>query len=585
MSGLVTMSRRHMPRRHLVTRALLVAIAAVSLLGSEQPSGPHRSAANRLRQGYGGPPSRFALRRTRPPKLYAKAEAAPYPGLEQITAADLRSHLTFIAADELEGRSTPSRGLDTAARYIASHLSRWGLEPAGDSDTYFQRIVLVARRVDRNTSRVTLGRRAFTHGEDFLAGSTPGKMSGPLVYVGHGHVIKERRVNPYAGLDIKGKVIVAHDALPDGVRRADLKGKKSVDWDDPMSAAERLGAVGIVYLPSYRTLTMWRRTAERPMYAVEKFQSDERAPLPSITASAALVGALFDDEKVTPEAVLAGAISGKPAKPFALEGRKVLTATVALTTRHAQTQNVVAVVEGADPKLRHECVALGAHYDHVGLGTGSGDIIYNGADDDGSGTTALLAMAEVFATVSPRPKRSVLFTWHAGEERGLWGSEYFTRFPTVPLDRIVAQLNIDMIGRSRKPGDTNPANSNLTGPDATYVIGSTLMSTELERISRDVNAGLLNLKFDYKYDAPDDRERLFYRSDHYNYAKHNIPVIFYFSGLHEDYHDVGDSADKIDYAKMEKVARTIYATARTLADRPRRPAVDKELPQRMTGEQ
>lgn len=501
-----------------------------------------------------------------------------YPGLAQITAADLRSYLTFIAADELEGRNTPSRGLDTAALYIASHLSRWGVKPAGDEGTYFQRIALVEQRVDRDKSRVALGDHTFVHDEDFLAGSTPGRASGPLVYVGHGYMIKERRLDPYAGLDIKGKIIVAHDSMPSGVRRGDLRGTQGVDWDDPMGAAERHGAVGVVYLPSYRTLTSWRRKARESTYVVDKLPNDEPEGLPSITASPGLLGALFDGEDKTAAKVLAGAISRKPEKSFALDARKILSITVALTSRPARTQNVVAIVEGRDPVLRKEYVALGAHYDHVGVGLGSGDVIYNGADDDGSGTVALLSMAEALATASPRPKRSVLFTWHTGEERGLWGSEYFTRFPIVPLDQIVAQLNVDMIGRSRKPGDEHPANRDLTGPDSTYVIGSTLMSSDLERISRDVNAGLFNLSFDYKYDARGDRERLFYRSDHYNYAKQNIPVIFYFSGLHEDYHDVGDSADKIDYTKMEKIVRTIYATARTIADLPRRPVVDKRLP-------
>ncbi|MGH9163039.1 MAG: M28 family peptidase [Vicinamibacteraceae bacterium] len=529
-----------------VTRCVLVAVtAALLLLGAGRPKGATP---------------------TRP------------PGLEQIRAADLRSYLTFIASDELEGRDTPSRGLDTAALYIASHLSRWGAKPAGDKGTYFQRIALVEQRVERDTSRVTLGGQTYVHDHDFLAGSTPGRASGPLVYVGHGYTIKERNLDPYAGLDIKGKIIVANDSMPSGVSRGDLRGKQGVDWDDPMGAAERHGAVGVVYLPSYRTLRSWRRKAAESTYLVEKLPHEERDGVPSITASPRLLGVLFDGEDTTPEEALAGAISGKPEKPFALDVRKILSITVALSSRPARTQNVVAVVEGRDPLLKQEYVALGAHYDHVGVGVGSGDVIYNGADDDGSGTVALLSMARALATASPRPKRSVLFTWHAGEEHGLWGSEYFTRFPTVPLDRIVAQLNVDMIGRSRKPRDEDPANRDLTGPDATYIIGSTLMSTELERISRQVNAGLFNLSFDYKYDARGDRERLFYRSDHYNYAKQNIPVIFYFSGLHEDYHEVGDSADKIDYTKMEKIVRTIYATARTIADQPRRPAVDKRLP-------
>ena len=243
------------------------------------------------------------------------------------------------------------------------------------------------------------------------------------------------------------------------------------------------------------------------------------------------------------------------------------------------TQNVVAVFEGSDPVLKNEYVALGAHYDHVGMGIPvNGDAIYNGADDDGSGTTALLAMAEALAKASTRPKRSVLFVWHAGEEKGLWGSRYFTDYPTIPLDKIVTQLNIDMIGRSKKEGDTNPLNRELSGPNEIYVIGSKMMSTELGELTETVNKQYLNLTYDYRYDDPNDPNRFFFRSDHYNYARKGIPIVFFFDGEHEDYHRPGDSVDKIDFQKMEKVARTIYLTLWEVANRPARPKVDKQLP-------
>jgi len=226
-------------------------------------------------------------------------------------------------------------------------------------------------------------------------------------------------------------------------------------------------------------------------------------------------------------------------------------------------------------------VALGAHYDHVGSGcrgTTPEDRICNGADDDGSGTTALLSMAEALAKAPTRPKRSFLFVWHCGEEKGLWGSRYFTEFPTIPLNAVVAQLNIDMIGRSKKAGDTNPRNNSLTGPDAVYVIGSTMMSTELGELVNAVNKSFLNLTYDTKYDDPKDPNRFFYRSDHINYARKGIPIIFFFDGEHEDYHGAGDTADKIDYEKMEKITRTVYMTGWEIANRPLRLKVDKPLP-------
>jgi Zn-dependent M28 family amino/carboxypeptidase len=193
----------------------------------------------------------------------------------------------------------------------------------------------------------------------------------------------------------------------------------------------------------------------------------------------------------------------------------------------------------------------------------------------------VMAIAEAFAK-GLAPKRSILFVWHCGEEKGLWGSRYFTEYPTVPLNQIVTQLNIDMIGRSKKIGDTNPKNAELTGPNEIYVIGSKMMSTELGEVSEAVNKSFLKLSFNYKYDDPKDPNRFFFRSDHFNYAQKGIPIIFYFDGVHEDYHQPSDSPDKIDYQKMEKVARTIYVTGLTIANLPARPKVDKQLPSELT---
>ena len=190
----------------------------------------------------------------------------------------------------------------------------------------------------------------------------------------------------------------------------------------------------------------------------------------------------------------------------------------------------------------------------------------------------MLSMAEALAHARQRPKRSVLFVWHAGEEKGLWGSRYFAENPTIPLDKIVTQLNMDMIGRSKKDGDTNTRNQTLSGPNTVYVIGSKMMSTELGELSERVNASYLNLQLDYKYDDPADPNRFFFRSDHINYARKGIPIIFYFDGVHEDYHRPGDEPQKIDYEKMQRVTRTVYVTLWEIATRPARPKVDKQLP-------
>ncbi len=250
------------------------------------------------------------------------------------------------------------------------------------------------------------------------------------------------------------------------------------------------------------------------------------------------------------------------------------------------TQNVIALWEGSDPVLKNEMVAIGAHYDHVGINPNApgDDKIFNGADDDGSGTVATLAIAEAMAKSATRPKRSILFVWHCGEEKGLWGSEYFNKFPTVDIKQVIAQLNIDMIGRSKKPGDTNPKNKDLTGENAIYVIGSEMMSSTLGAITKGTNNAYLKMDYNSKYDDPNDTERFFFRSDHFYYAQNGIPISFWFDGVHEDYHQAEDHPDKIDYQKMEKVTRTIFLTMWKLTDLKERPKVDKKLPPELTGE-
>ncbi len=259
---------------------------------------------------------------------------------------------------------------------------------------------------------------------------------------------------------------------------------------------------------------------------------------------------------------------------------KTVSIRAGSTVETKYTQNVVALWEGNDPKLKHEMVAIGAHYDHVGVNPNApgDDKIYNGADDDGSGTVAMLAIAEALAAANVRPKRSILFVWHAGEEKGLWGAEYFNKFPTVDIKNVIAQLNIDMIGRSRQSGDTDPRNKELAGPNEVYVIGSEVMSSTLGAITRSTNDAYLKLEYNYRYDAPNDPNRFFFRSDHFHYAVNGIPVAFWFTGVHEDYHQPGDTADKIDYAKYEKITRTIFMTLWKLSELKERPAVDKKLP-------
>jgi Zn-dependent M28 family amino/carboxypeptidase len=300
---------------------------------------------------------------------------------------------------------------------------------------------------------------------------------------------------------------------------------------------------------------------------------------PAVTAGDAFFEFLFSKAPVHYDELKRKANDREPLPSFRLDG---VTLTFNIDAeyeivRTQLTQNVIGIVEGSDPQLKSTFVVIGAHYDHVGYAdselTSDGrrpsppgrvtpgtadDRIWNGADDDGSGTVALMALARAFAQ-GVHPKRSLLFIWHAGEERGLYGSRYFADYPTVPLDKIVAQLNIDMIGRNRDD-KTSEANT-------VYLVGSDRISSELDQLSRDANQSLQPpLKLDYEMNDPSDPEQVYYRSDHYSYASKGIPIIFFTTGLHADYHANTDDVTKIEFPKLTRVTQLVYETAWRVAN-------------------
>ncbi|UOE39427.1 M28 family metallopeptidase [Chryseobacterium oryzae] len=229
------------------------------------------------------------------------------------------------------------------------------------------------------------------------------------------------------------------------------------------------------------------------------------------------------------------------------------------------SENILAFIEGSEKP--EEIIVISAHYDHVGT---QNNVVYNGADDDGSGTVAVMQIAKAFQTAKKAgngPKRSILFLHVTGEEHGLFGSEYYSDHPVFPLGNTVADLNIDMIGRD------DPENR---GKNYVYVIGSEMLSSQLKTIIEEANIKINNLELNYKYDDPNDPEKLYYRSDHYNFAKHNIPVAFFFDGIHEDYHEPTDDVEKIDFPLLQKRTQLIFATAWELANRKERIVVDKK---------
>lgn len=508
---------------------------------------------------------------------------------DAITAEQLRDYLYFVASDEMEGRDTPSRGLDLTAKFIALNLKRWGFKPAGDDGTFFQKMMIRREAIDAEQTKVSVGGKDFVYTEDFFLLGGNGAASGDLVYGKDGWFVKSKNIDAFAGVDVKDKIVVYNGnalsfrgpQLPKGVTQEDLKeDEKGTTWADPMTYAKMKGAKGIIFVASPQIQGFWSRLSGflgRGNMSVEGLkddgdEEDSGEGIPMMLVSEDTGKAIFDGASSNMDSATAFNIG----KTGSVSGMTKLERT--------PTQNVVAVWEGSDPKLKAEMVAIGAHYDHVGVNPNAPgeDKIWNGADDDGSGTVAVLSIAEALAKAPKRPKRSVLLVWHAGEEKGLWGSEYFNKYPTVDIKNVITALNIDMIGRSKKVGDTNPDNKELSGENQIYVIGSEMMSSTLGEITKGTNSAYLNLNYDYRYDAPNDPNRFFFRSDHFNYAQNGIPVAFWFDGEHEDYHGAGDHPDKIDYAKMEKITRTIFLTLWELTELKERPKIDKKLPPELT---
>ena len=501
----------------------------------------------------------------------------PLPSRDEvnsITARDLKKHLSFLASDELGGRYTLSQGNRIAARYLASQPESYGYRGGARDGSFFQKVPLIYRGVDAAASHVsftTSGQTTeFKYGDDFLsAPPVSGDFSGDLVFVGYGISSPKNQHDDYAGLDVKGKIVVliAED-MPET-----LKGVAVNDEERGESAAAAHGAVGAIGILPPPMIAEWQ-----PMKAY--LSRDDQLGLPPrpaadgkafpiIAAGPPLISALAkamgkESSYLQP--------AGKAAPPMPIPAKARVRVTASIKDAPA-AQNVVGILEGADAKLKDEYVVFSAHYDHLKT-TDNGEV-YNGADDDGSGTVSVLEIAQAF-TIGPRPQRSILIIFHTGEELGLFGSEYNTDYePAIPLAKLVADFNIDMIGRSKPEGDTNPLDRELSDKDTVYVIGSDKLSSELHKLSEATDNETAHLKFDYRYSDEKHPERLYYRSDHYNYAKHGIPVIFYFTGLHRDYHRTTDDVDKIDFEKMERIARMIFATGWRVANLDHRLVVDK----------
>jgi hypothetical protein len=500
-----------------------------------------------------------------------------------ISAQDLRKHLTYIASDSLEGRDTGSEGQKKAANYIANHFAKLGLQaitPNKDGGKgYFQYFNLYQK--GWKDAYIKIGNQKKEFFKDYFPNgltSIPDEQSISVVFAGYG--IEQDSYNDYKNINVEGKAVVFFEGEPKDKTGKYLftKGDEKSEWIERAGLQKKIniainhGAKMFFVISGNDSQKFSSLAAERKAVlsrfnqlnfnsaaSTEKATSNPTFFVSNEMASAMLGIKAKKLEKINEELTESGVSSAS----------KLKESTISIKAERGEvpveTQNVMGFLEGTDKK--EEVILITAHYDHVGIQNGQ---IHNGADDDGSGTCAVLEIAEAFAKAKQEgngPRRSILFMTVTGEEKGLLGSQYYTdKDPIIPLAKTVCDLNIDMIGRIDK--------QHAPKEEYVYLIGSDKLSSELHQISEDVNKRYINFDLDYTFNDPKDPNRFYYRSDHYNFAKNKIPVIFYFTGVHEDYHRPGDDVEKILFPKYQQISRLVFQTAWELVNREERIKVD-----------
>jgi hypothetical protein len=459
-----------------------------------------------------------------------------------ITAADLKKHLYVIASKEMEGRETATPGQKRAAAYIENHFRSLNLKP-GNKDSYQQTYGVYQDSLMEASMEVN--GHAYALDKDFTVNVGQNNNStlrfSEVVFVGNG--IVDSTHDDYKGLDVRGKVVLL---LAPPQPATGGGGRGFGNQFARVDAAQKNGAMAVLVIGSGFPRSM--ATNPKGNMYVNAFQKMIRPNQYTISekVAEAIMGADFAAAKN-------GNIQPKTYKAD-------LMLSFSKTTTDLQSSNVLGVLEGSD--LKDEYVFITAHYDHLGK---RDTVIYYGADDDGSGTVGVLEIAEAFAKAKAEgmgPRRTMVFMTVSGEEKGLWGSAYYTNHPVFPLEKTTVDLNIDMIGRidaSRKQGDSL---------NYVYVVGDDKLSSDLKPISESVNKKYTKLELDYKYNDPNDRNRIYFRSDHYNFASKGVPIIFYYDGmLGADYHRPTDTPDKINYDLLAKRAQLVFYTAWEMANR------------------
>lgn len=483
---------------------------------------------------------------------------------ETITASDLENHLMVLASDAFEGRETGEPGAEKAAQYIASHFESIGIAPYNQVN-YFQPVPFKRSQIQGGSA--STGDQKFVFLDDYLF--YPGIQDDVMENVPMVLVTKEAE---WELEELKGGMIVIPLSPKDG----------QTNWQQGLNdirvRASEKGARGVIVVGEGLSIvsTRMKPWLTRKSLSLIRTEVDEvdGTRIPTFFVEAASTESWW---KATPlkswKKWVKNTQKGKAVSGGLMPGIQ-WNFSIERTTEGVAGKNVLGYIPGRDSILAEEVVVITAHYDHVGIIDGE---IHNGADDDGSGTVTVLELAEAFmesVRAGEGPRRSVLLMTVVGEEKGLLGSEWYADHPIYPLEKTVANLNIDMIGRV----DENHTEDNRY----VYLIGSDKLSTELHEISEKANEKYTQLALDYTFNAPDDPNRFYYRSDHYNFAKNNIPVIFYFSGVHEDYHRPGDDPEKIMYDKTAEIGKLVFHTAWQLANQDKRIEVNvvNDFPER-----
>jgi hypothetical protein len=491
-----------------------------------------------------------------------------------ISPEDARKHLSVLASDEFEGRETGKPGADKTAKYLAGEFKKLGLTPPVQN-SYFQDVPLIERSFVVNS--FVVNHKPFYNWKDFYFAGTPStglKLDAKeIVFVGYG--ISNEAYDDLADIDVAGKVVMlmlTGEPSKDGISAITKTQDQSI-WSLDRSMRIRFlrnkSPALILAVSPEVALTLPVNGGKGPKPRLTVKSDDEILPMQQVAPVINITDSIANTFLKSAGKTLEG-LKAKIDETFKPQSQiiKADFSTVfgpKLTDVHAV--NVLGFMEGTD--LKQEVLVFSAHYDHLGLNTVGPDKVFNGADDDGSGTTAILEIARAFSNAKKDgngPRRSILFLGNVGEEEGLLGSEWYTSNPVFPISNTITDLNIDMIGR------VDP--DHALNPNYCYLIGSDKLSSDLHKISEEANATYTHLNIDYKFNDPKDPERIYYRSDHYNFAKYRVPIIFYFNGLHADYHKPSDEVSKINFDMLAKRAQLVFYTGWELANRDKRPVVD-----------